>query len=121
MKKRILIIEDNDNNRILEKDLLGVAGFEVLEAENAGDGIVIARKEKLDVILMDVRLPDMKGTELAKILRQDKVTRDIPVIFVTASVIGEAVEEIKKIDNSGYITKPINTRTFTSEIIRYIK
>jgi CheY-like chemotaxis protein len=58
-----------------------VAGFEVFETENATDGIAIAKKEKPDIIVMDVRLPDVHGTEAARILRQDKGTRDIPIVF----------------------------------------
>ena len=58
-----------------------VAGFEVFEAENASCGIAIARKEKPDIIIMDMRLPDMRGTEAARILRQDKGTRDITIVF----------------------------------------
>jgi len=106
---------------MLEKDLLEIAGFEVFEAENAADGIAIARREKPDIIIMDVRLPDMRGTEAARILRQDKETSDIPIVFVTASVMAEGREEIRDITNSGFIGKPINTRTFANEISQYIK
>ncbi|RPJ07209.1 MAG: response regulator [Spirochaetaceae bacterium] len=98
-----------------------VAGFEVFEAENASSGIAIARKEKPDIIIMDVRLPDMRGSEAARILRQYKETRDIPIVFVTASVMTEGREEIKDIPNSGFIGKPINTRTFSKEISHFIK
>ena len=121
MKKKALVVDDNRNNLILEQDLLEVAGFEVFVAENAASGIAIARKEKPDIILMDVRLPDMRGSEAAQILRQDKETRDIPIIFVTASVMAEGKEEIKNITNSGFIGKPINTRTFAKEINQFIK
>ena len=121
MKKKALVVDDNSNNRMLEKDLLEVAGFEVFEAEDASSGIAIARKEKPDIIIMDVRLPDMRGTEAAKILRQDKETRDIPIIFVTASVMAEGKEEIQAIANSGFIGKPINTRTFAKEVSQFIK
>jgi len=121
MRKRVLVVDDNANNLLLEKDLLEVAGFEVFEAKNATDGIALARKEKPDIILMDVRLPDMRGTEAARILRQDKEARNIPIIFVTASVMAEGVEEIKNIPNSGFIGKPINTRTFVKEISQFIK
>ena len=121
MKKRALIIDDNINNLIMEKDLLEVAGFEVFKAENATDGIAIAREEKPDIIIMDVRLPDMRGSEAARILRQDKETNDIPIVFVTASVMAEGREEIKDIPNSGFIGKPINTRTFAKEISEFIK
>jgi len=106
---------------MLEKDLLEVAGFEVFEAENAADGIAVARKEKPDIIIMDVRLPDMRGSEAAVILRKDKETSDIPIVFVTASVMAEGREEIKGITNSGFIGKPINTRTFAKQISQFVK
>jgi CheY-like chemotaxis protein len=121
MKKKALVVDDNGNNLLLEKDLLEVAGFEVFEAENATDGIAMARINKPDIIILDVRLPDMRGTEAARILRQDKETRDIPIIFVTAYVMMESKEELKEISNSGFIGKPINTRTFAKEISQFIK
>ncbi|PKL41058.1 MAG: response regulator [Spirochaetae bacterium HGW-Spirochaetae-1] len=121
MRKKALIVDDNENNLLLEKDLLEVAGFEVYEAEDAAGGIAIARKEKPDIIIMDVRLPDMRGSEAARILRQDKETGDIPIVFVTASVMEEGREELKDISNSGFIGKPINTRTFAKEISQFIK
>ena len=121
MKKKVLVVDDNANNLLLEKDLLEVAGFEVFIAENAASGIDIARNEKPDLIVMDVRLPDMRGTEAARILRQDKATSDIPIVFVTASVMAEGKEEISDIDNTGFIGKPINTRTFVEDIIKYMK
>ncbi|HUT52800.1 MAG TPA: response regulator [bacterium] len=121
MKKKVLVVDDNPNNLLLEKDLLEVAGFEVFEAEDAASGIDIARKEKLDIIIMDVRLPDMRGYEAAKILRQDQATHDIPIIFVTASVMGEGKEEIRAITNTGFIDKPIDTRTFAKEVSQYLK
>ncbi len=121
MKKKVLVIDDNANNLLLERDLLEVAGFEVFEAENAADGIAIARKEKPNIIIMDVRLPDMRGPDAARILRQDKKLDDIPIIFVTASVMAEGKEELKDITKSGFIGKPINTRTFVKEISQFIK
>jgi CheY-like chemotaxis protein len=121
MKKKVLVVDDNKNNLMLEKDLLEVAGFEVFEAENATDGIAVARKEKPDIIIMDVRLPDMRGSEAARILRQDKETSGIPIIFVTASVMVGERDEINAITNSGFIGKPINTRTFAQEISQFIK
>jgi two-component system cell cycle response regulator DivK len=121
MKRKALVVDDNENNLMLEKDLLEVAGFIVFEAKNATDGITIARKEKPDIIVMDVRLPDMRGSEAAKILRQDKETFDIPIVFVTASVLAEGREEINVIPNSGFIGKPINTRTFAKEVSQFIE
>jgi two-component system cell cycle response regulator DivK len=121
MGKKVLVVDDNGNNLTLEKDLLEIAGFEVFIAENATSGIAIARKEKPDIIVMDVRLPDMRGTEAAIVLRQDKGTRNIPIVFVTASVMAGGREEITAITNSGFIGKPINTRTFAKEISQFIK
>ena len=121
MRKKALVVDDNGNNLMLEKDLLEVAGFDVFEAEDAAIGIAMARREKLDIIIMDVRLPDMRGTEAARILRQDKETRDIPIVFVTASVMAEGRLQIDAIPNSGFIGKPINTRTFAKEVSQFIK
>jgi two-component system cell cycle response regulator DivK len=121
MKRKALVVDDNGNNLLLEKDLLEVAGFEVFEAETASSAIAIAGKEKPDIIIMDVRLPDMRGSEAARILRQDKETCDIPIVFVTASVMAENRAEIEDIPNTGFITKPINTRTFAKEISQFIK
>jgi CheY-like chemotaxis protein len=121
MKKRALIVDDNENNLMLEKDLLEVADFGVFVAKDASSGIAIARKEKPEVIIMDVRLPDMRGSDAAAILRQDKETSDIPIIFVTASVMAEDRVDIKSVTNSGFIGKPINTRTFAKEIGKFIK
>jgi two-component system cell cycle response regulator DivK len=121
MSKKALVVDDNGNNLMLERDLLEVAGFEVFEAQDASSGIAIAVKEKPDIILMDVRLPDMRGSEAARILRKEKETCDIPIVFVTASVMAEGREEIKGITNTGFIGKPINTRTFAKEIGDFIK
>jgi CheY-like chemotaxis protein len=121
MRKKALVVDDNGNNLMLEKDLLEVAGFEVFEAENAAGAIVIAGREKPDIIIMDVRLPDMLGTEAVRILRQDKETCDIPIVFVTAFVMPEHREGIDAIPNSGFIGKPINTRTFAKEVSQFIK
>ena len=124
MRKKALVVDDNGNNLLLEKDLLEVAGFEVFEAENAAGGIAIARREKVDVIIMDVRLPDMRGTEAARILRQDKETSGIPIVFVTASVIpviAGGIEGMDGISNSGFIGKPINTRTFVKDVCKFIE
>jgi len=119
MRLRVLVVDDNKNNLMLEHDLLELAGFQVFRAENAADAIAIARREKPDVIAMDVRLPDMRGTEAARILRQGEETCDIPIVFVTSSVMPEGREELKGIPNSTFIGKPIDTRTFVEQIRRF--
>ena len=71
-------------------------------------GIDIAIRKKPDIIIIDVRLSDIRGTEAAKILRQDKETADIPIVFMTASVMADGIEETKNITDSGFIDLPIN-------------
>lgn len=121
MKKIALIIDDNDNNLTLEKDLLEVADFEVFVAENATEGIRLAVEKQPDIIIMDMRLPDMRGSEAAKVLLGKAETHHIPIVFVTASVLAEGIEEIKAIPNAVFIGKPINTRTFAKEVRQFIK
>ena len=121
MKRTVLVIDDNRNNLMLETDILEFACFTVLEAERAATGISCAIREKPDVIIMDIRLPDMRGSDAARILRKDKSTTGIPIVFVTASVMPEGRIELQDISNSGFIGKPINTRTFAGEIAGYIK
>lgn len=121
MKNKIVIVDDNANNLLLEKDLMEIAGFEVYEAVNATDGIALIRKEMPDVIIMDVRLPDMSGLEAINILRKDKNILQIPVVFVTASVLEAEKQALISIPNSGFISKPINTRTFAKDISKFIK
>ncbi len=121
MRKKALVVDDNGNNLLLEKDLLEAAGFEVFTAENATSGIALAIKEKPDIIIMDMRLPDMRGSEAAKVLLEHVETRDIPIVFVTASVLAEGIEEIKAIPNAVFMGKPVNTRTFAKEISHFLK
>lgn len=120
-KTRILLIEDNEMNRILERDLLEQAGLEVLEAADAAGGLALARREKPDVIVMDLRLPDMPGIELAKMLRLDRETCAIPIIFVTADIIGKNMNELKASGFTEYVAKPINTHTFADQVKGYLK
>ncbi len=120
MKKKILIIEDDTKNRMLEKDLLEVAGFEVLEATHGSEGIALAQKERPDAIVMDLRLPDLRGDEVVRELRCHAETREIPVIYVTASVVGDLLVGDGAMPNTTLITKPIDTRTFATQITQFI-
>jgi len=121
VKKKVLIVDDSENNLLLEKDLLELAGYEVLEAENATLGIAAAKRDRPDIIIMDVRLPDMRGTEAARIIREDDETKGIPIVFVTASVLPGGNATLTSFDNSGFIGKPINTRTFAKDIGKFLK
>ncbi len=88
-KKKVLIIEDEARNMKLEKDLLEMAGYEVLTAGDAEKGIVLAREQKPDVIVSDYQLPGMNGIEAQRVMAADPLTKNIPLAFVTASVTPE--------------------------------
>lgn len=120
MEHESLVIDDNDNNRMLEKDLLEVAGFTVFEAATAAEGIAIAQSKLPAIIIMDVRLPDMLGTDAALLLRRGETTKNIPIVFVTASVMADGMEQVRAIPNSSIISKPIDTRSFADRIKRFM-
>lgn len=108
----ILIVEDNDKNMKLVRDLLQVKGYQTLEAGTAEDGIALAREHLPDLVLMDIQLPGMNGIEALGMLRADKTTADIPVIAVTASVMQQDRKKITEAGFDGYIGKPINVKEF---------
>jgi CheY-like chemotaxis protein len=119
--KTILIIEDDPYNRELEKALFEGDGYTVLEAKDAEKGIAIAEDEKPDLIVLDVQLPRISGLQALEILKHNHKTRGIPCIFVTASATEEQIEKLKSSDACGYVTKPINTRTFVEQVIEFAK
>jgi CheY-like chemotaxis protein len=114
-KKRILIIDDDLKSVKLERDLLEMAGYEVIAVGDAETGIAQAKELTPDLIIMDFQLPGMNGELAVKTLRVDVKTKDIPVVFVTASAMREERERLASL-NVRVITKPINTRTFVKEI-----
>jgi len=116
--KTVLIIEDDPYNRELEKALFEREGYAVLEAEYARKGIAIAEREKPWLIILDYQLPKVGGLQALKTLKRNPETRGIPCVFVTASVSEEQRKELKSSDACGFITKPINTRTFVEEVIK---
>ena len=115
--KTILIIEDDPYNRELEKALFEAAGYTVLEAEDAEKGIAIAEDEKPDLIVLDYQLPRISGIQALEILKNNRKTREIPCVFVTASATDNQTEKLKSSCACGYVTKPINTRTFVEQVI----
>jgi two-component system cell cycle response regulator DivK len=122
-RKKVLVVDDNEDALMLEKILFEEVGFNVCEAKNASGGIATARKEEPDVIVMDMRLPDMCGIEAAKILRQDKTTCCIPILFVTGSVMPGEIRDLEQaaISDSALISKPINTLTFAKDVNDFMK
>ena len=114
--KLILIVEDNDKNLKLVRDVLQVKGYATIEAVNAEDGIVLAGQHKPDLILMDIELPGMNGIEALKVLRADPATAAIPVIAVTASVMQQDRNLITQAGFDGYIGKPLNLKEFLDAV-----
>ena len=104
----ILIIEDDAESRMLERDILTYNGFRVLEAETAEAGLKLARETHPALILMDIRLPGMDGIAALRELRGDAATRDIPVIAVTASAMNQDRRQIAAAGFNGYHGKPID-------------
>jgi CheY-like chemotaxis protein len=116
----ILIIEDNPLNLELAQDLLELAGYRVLSAPIAEMGIEIAMSEIPDLILMDIRLPGMNGLEAIRLLKQDNLTKRIPIVALTANAMPGEEEKALQGGSVGYITKPINTRQFASQVADYL-
>jgi two-component system phosphate regulon response regulator PhoB len=121
MRKKILIIEDDDDFRQIERVMLEQMGYQVIEAAAANEGIDLAIAEMPDLILMDIRLPYKKrGIGTARMLRGNEKTRGIPIIFVTAYAQGEYADEVRHIANCGYITKPFERSDFEKLVRKYI-
>ena len=116
--RTVLIVEDEPLNRELEKALFKAAGYIVLEAGNAKEGIATAQDKKPDVIIVDYQMPKIDGVQFIKMLKHDPKTKGIPCIIVTASTTEEQREKLKSSGACGYITKPINTRTFVEQVIK---
>jgi two-component system cell cycle response regulator DivK len=112
----ILIVEDNEKNLKLVRDVLQVKGFSTIEAGSAEDGIKLAAERKPDLILMDIQLPGMNGIDALKVLRADQATATIPVVAVTASVMQQDRTLIMQAGFDGYIGKPINIKEFLDSV-----
>src|SRR5215470_16406245 len=112
----ILIIEDNEKNRKLCRDVLQVKGYRTIETETAEDGLKLAAEESPAVILMDIQLPGMDGITALKQLRADPKTRNIHVIAITASAMTHNRQTMLAEGFDGYQTKPISLKDFLGEV-----
>jgi CheY-like chemotaxis protein len=117
----ILIVEDNEKNRKLVRDILGFKGYQLLESETAEEGIKLAREKKPALILMDFHLPGMNGIEAFKILRADPLTSSIPILAVTASAMTEDRQKMIAAGFDGVQTKPINVKEFLETVAVTLK
>ncbi len=117
----VLIIEDNEKNMKLVRDILQAKGYETAEAVNAEDGIKLAFERVPDLVLMDIQLPGMNGMEALKVLRSKEATAKVPVVAITASVMTQDRQQIMDTGFDGFIEKPINLREFLATVQAAIK
>ena len=116
----ILIIEDNEKNRKLVRDVLQVKGYQTIEAETAEAGLKLALEQSPALILMDIQLPGMDGITALKQLKADAKTNSIPVIAVTASAMSFKRQTMLAEGFDGYQTKPISLKDFLGEVERVL-
>ncbi|MGH7310793.1 MAG: response regulator [Candidatus Rokuibacteriota bacterium] len=115
----ILIVEDNERNRRLVRDVLQFKGYQTIESETAEEGLRLARERGPALILMDIQLPGMDGITALGRLREDPVTRGIPVMAVTASAMTHDRQKIMAAGFDAYETKPIRMKEFL-EAVRHL-
>ena len=117
----ILIIEDNEKNLKLVRDILQFKGYRTIEARNAAEGIALAATHVPDLILMDIQLPDLDGLTLLKHLREKPATATVPVVALTAFAMKDDRQRFLNAGFDGYIEKPINVRAFPEQIQRFCR
>ena len=115
----ILIVEDNDKNRKLMRDVLTFKGYRLVEAETGEDGVRLARELHPDLVLMDIQLPGISGITAFRQIRDDATTATIPILAVTASVMTQDRKTIMAAGFDGYQSKPLNVKAFI-EAVRQI-
>ena len=117
----ILIVEDNEKNRKLARDVLQVKGYKTIESETAEEGLKLAAEKSPALILMDIQLPGMDGITAVKQLKAEPKTKSIPVIAITASAMTYNRQTMMAEGFDGYQTKPINLKDFLGEVERVLK
>ena len=108
--ERILVVEDNEKNMKLFRDVLGATGYRTLEATNGGEAVELATEHAPDLVLMDIQMPDFDGVEALRRLRADDRTAAIPVLAVTAQAMQGDREHFLAEGFDGYLSKPVNVR-----------
>jgi two-component system cell cycle response regulator DivK len=117
----ILIVEDNEKNMKLVRDILRHKGHETLEAVNGEDGVRLAHERRPDLVLMDIQLPDIDGMEALGRIRADRSLDAVPVLAVSASVMPDDQQKIISSGFDAFITKPINLKQFVETVQRFLE
>lgn len=120
MSKTVLIVEDNELNMKLFRDLLEAHGYATLQTRNGIEALSLARDHQPDLILMDIQLPEVSGLDVTKWLKEDEQLRHIPVIAVTAFAMKGDEERIREGGCEAYISKPITVSMFLDTIRQFI-
>ncbi|MEP7303613.1 MAG: response regulator [Caldimonas sp.] len=118
--KTILIVEDNEKNMKLVRDILRHNGHATLEAVNGADGVRLALSERPDLILMDIQLPDIDGIEALRRLREVPELNSVPVVAVSASVMPDDQQKIVRSGFDAFVTKPIQLKSFLETVHRFL-
>ncbi len=118
--KTVLIVEDNEDNRLIYSQYLTHGGFRVLEATNGAEGIEVCRRERPDLVLMDISMPVMDGLTATRMLKADAELRTIPVIALTAHAMASDEVMAREAGCDGYISKPVMPKDVKMEVVRWI-
>ncbi|XCE14225.1 response regulator [Candidatus Liberibacter asiaticus] len=120
MLKKVMIVEDNELNMKLFRDLIETSGYIALQTRNGMEALELARQHKPDVIIMDIQRQEISGLEITKQIKEDSELQEIPVIAVTAFAMKGDEERIRKGGCEAYISKPISLSIFMETIKKYI-
>ena len=120
MSKRILVIEDTEDNRRILRDLLTSAGFDLIEAVDGEKGVLAATEGHPDLILMDIQLPIVDGYEAARRIKSNPATRHIPIIAVTSYALSGDEAKAREAGCDGYIAKPFSPRHVLATVRKFL-
>ena len=120
MSKRILIVEDHEENRRIMRDLLTSAGYEMIEAVTGEDGVALAERERPDLILMDIQLPGLDGYEATRQIKANPTLRAIPIIAVTSYALSGDDVKAREAGCDAYVTKPFSPRALLAKIREHL-
>ncbi|WP_176083449.1 response regulator [Martelella sp. HB161492] len=120
MPKRVLVVEDNDLNLKLFRDLIESCGYEVVESRTGGDAVTLARAFRPSLILMDIQLPELSGIDIARALKADAELAAIPIVAVTAFAMRGDEERIREAGCDAYMSKPISVPKFIATVKSYL-